>query len=227
MSTLHYGSELTDVQIQDNYDYFINFLKEKFTGDRLAGLLEMYKEENLGLQLAIAPASGKVHLHYAHTGGYIQHVMNVEKASRGAVKLFEAISGVPVDFTDEERIFAALHHDLGKLGDETGPYYVPQTEKWAMEKKGERFKHNTENQFWEVTDRALYNLQRFGIKCTWKETLGMKLADGLYNDSAAFYLKGYNPDQKLRTMLPFIIHTGDYMSFQAEYWQWKRDQEKE
>jgi hypothetical protein len=219
-NTLHYGSDLDETQIQENYDYFIEFLKEKFSGERLKGLLEMYEEKNLGLQLAIAPASGKIHFHYAHVGGYIQHIMNVEKASRGAAKLFEALGG-NIDFTEEERIFAALHHDLGKLGDETGPYYVPQTDQWFKDKRGEVFKHNPKVQFWEVTDRALYNLQRYGVKITWKETLGMKLADGLYNEAAGFYLKGYNPDQKLRTTLPYIIHTGDFLACQAENCQWQ------
>jgi len=222
-NTLHYGSDLTETQVNENYEYFLEFLKEKFTGDRLEKLLEMYKEDNLGMQLATAPASGKVHYHYAHTGGYIQHIMNVEKGSRGASKLFETLGGT-IDFTEEERIFAALHHDLGKLGDETGPYYVPQTESWSIQKKGEVFKHNPTTQFWNVTDRALYNLQRYGVVCTWKETLAIKLSDGLYDENNATYLKSYNPDQVLRTNLPYVIHTGDFLACHAEYDQWKREQ---
>lgn len=221
--TLQYGTQLTEEQVQENYDYFLEFLKEKFSGERLEKLLVMYSEDNLGLQLAIAPASGKKHFHYAHTGGYIQHIFNVEKGSRGAAKLFEALGG-EIDWTEEERIFAALHHDLGKLGDETGPYYIPNTEQWSIEKRGELFKHNPKNQFWNVTDRALYNLQRFGIVCTWKETLAIKLSDGLYDENNATYLKTFNPDQVLRTNLPYIIHTGDFLACHAEYDQWKREQ---
>lgn len=223
MNKFHYGSSLTEPQIEENYNSFIEVLKEHFTGERLDGLLEMYKEENLGMQLAIAPAAGKVHFHYAHTGGYIQHIMNVERGSRGATKLLEALGGT-VDFTEEERVFSALHHDLGKLGDETGPYYVPQTETWSIQKKGEVFKHNPNNQFWEVTDRALYNLQRYGVKVTWKETLAIKLSDGLYNEGNTFYLKGFNPNQQLRTNLPHVLHVGDFLSAHAEYDQWKREQ---
>jgi hypothetical protein len=222
-NALHYGSELTEDQIQENYNYFIEFLNEKFSGERLEKLLDMYKEENLGMQLAVAPASGKVHYHYAHTGGYIQHIMNVEKGSRGAAKLFETLGG-NIDFTEEERIFAALHHDLGKLGDETGAYYVPQTDDWFVKKRGEVFKHNNANQFWNVTDRALYNLQRYGIVCTWKETLAIKLSDGLYDENNATYLKTYNPEQVLRTNLPYILHTGDFLACHAEYDQWKKEQ---
>jgi hypothetical protein len=221
--TLHYGPELTESQINENYEYFIEFIKEKFSGDRLEKLLKLYEPEYLGFELSAAPAAGKKHFHYAHTGGYIQHVMNVEKASRGTAKVYEALGGT-VDWTEEERVFAALHHDLGKLGDETGPYFVPNTEQWSIDKRGEMFKHNPKVQFWNVTDRAIYTLQRVQLTITWKEFLAIKLSDGLYDEANSFYLKGYNPDQQLRTNLPYVIHTGDFLACHAEYDQWKRAQ---
>jgi hypothetical protein len=220
---LHQGSELTEQEIGENYETFIGFLKETFEGDRLAKLLDLYSEDKYGIRLATAPAAGKVHFHLAHIGGYLQHIANVEKASKGCQKVYEAMGGT-VDFTEEERIFAALHHDLGKLGNENGEYYVPQTEAWARDKRGEMFKHNPKCQFWEVTDNALYVLQRHQIVLTWKETLAIKLSDGLYNEGNAFYLKGYNPDQQLRTNLPYIIHSGDFLACHSEYDQWKKQQ---
>jgi hypothetical protein len=207
--------ELTETQVQENYDYFLEFLTKSFSGERLEKLMIMYNELNLGLELTTAPASGRKNYHYAHTGGYIQHVMDVEKASRGVQKVYEAISG-EIDYTEEERIMAALHHDLGKLGDETGPYFIPNREAWSIEKQGLIFKHNMKNQFWKVGDRSLYNLQRFGIVLTWKETLAIRLADGLYDESAEFYLKTYDPEKGLKTNLPRIIHVADYLACNAE-----------
>lgn len=219
--TLHLSHELTETQLQDNYDYFIQFVKDHFSGDRQAGLLEMYKEENLGMQLATAPASGRVHFHYAHTGGYIQHVLHVEKASRGVQKLYETLGGT-VDYTDDERLMAVLHHDLGKLGDETGPYYVPGTSEWNRKNKGEAFTFNHDNQYWRVTDRALYNLQHYGVKVTWKEMLGIKLSDGMYDDGAQFYLKTFDPDKNLKTNLPYVVHAADMLACHAESDEWLR-----
>lgn len=216
------GPELTEDEINKNFETFINFIKENFSGDRLEKLLALYEEDDYGLRAATAPASGKVHFHYAHTGGYLQHIANVEKASKGAAKLFEMMGGT-IDFTEEERIFTALHHDLGKLGNENGEYYVPQTEAWAN-KRGEVFKHNPKTQFWGVTDNALYVLQKYQIVVTWKETLGIKLSDGMYDEGSQSYLKTYNPDQCLRTNLPYVIHTGDFLSCHAEYDQWKKKQ---
>ena len=87
------------------------------------------------------------------------------------------------------------------------------------------FKHNTKNQFWKVGDRSLYNLQRFGIVLTWKETLAIRLADGLYDESAEFYLKTYDPEKGLKTNLPRIIHVADYLACNAENDIYKRETE--
>ena len=222
-STLHYGSDLSEKEINENYEFFVDLIKKNFKGERLEKLSALYADDAYGLRLATAPASGKVHFHYAHIGGYIQHVVNVEKATRGVAKLYSMLNGT-LDFTEEERVFSALHHDLGKLGDETGEYYVPQTEQWYVDKRGEVFKHNPKTQFWNVTDRALYILQKAGIEITWKEFLAIKLSDGLYDDSNGFYLKTFNPDQALRTNLPYIVHAGDFLTCHAEYDQWKAKQ---
>jgi hypothetical protein len=218
---LHRGTELTEDQIQQNYDYFLEFIDISFTGERAERLKNMYSESNLGLSLATAPASSKKNYHSAHSGGYIQHVMNVVHASIGVQKLYTLLRGT-IDFTDEERIFSALHHDLGKLGDETGPYYVPNDSEWHIKNRGEVYKFNPKNQFWRVADRSLYNLQKYGVTTTWKEALAIRLADGLYDESSEFYLKNYDPDKTLKTNLPRIIHTADYLACNAEHDVYKK-----
>ena len=47
----------TEKELKDNYEKFIAVIKKYFTGDRLEKLLFMYSEEELGPNLAIAPAS--------------------------------------------------------------------------------------------------------------------------------------------------------------------------
>lgn len=213
--TLHAGHELNEHQVQENYDYFIELLKESFSGDRLEKLLHMYSEDELGLTLATAPASSRLNFHNAWQGGYLQHVLHVERASRGATKFYAAIGGT-IDFTDEERIFATLHHDLGKLGDENGPQYLPNDSAWHVKNRGEIYKFNPDIQHMVVPDRALFTLQRYGISVTLKETLGIKLADGLYDDATKAYFMTKNPSQNLKTNLPYIIHVSDLLSCRAE-----------
>lgn len=220
--TLHGGNDLNETQIQENYDYFINFLKESFSGERLEKLLKMYSDDELGLSLATAPASSRLNFHYAWQGGYLQHVMHVEKASRGVQRLYAGIGGT-INFADEERIFAALHHDLGKLGDvENGPQYIPNESEWHVKNRGEIYKFNPHIQYMVVPDRALFMLQKYGIQVSLNETLGIKLADGLYDEATHAYYITKNADQNLQTNLPYIIHVSDLLACRAENDEWKR-----
>lgn len=202
---------LSETEIEQNFQEFIEFVKREFKGERRERLLKMYDEENLGLSLAMSPASTTEHFHLCHPGGYIQHVMNVVRLSFAQKKVFE-VSGGKVDWTDEEMVFAALHHDLGKLGDpEFGDYYAPQSEEWKT-RKGELYKLNPNLPYMEVTDRAVFLLQKYGVTMTWKEYLGIKLADGIYNEASKKYLIQYNPELFMKTELPRIIHAADYMA---------------
>jgi hypothetical protein len=220
---------LTDADIQENYKEFLTFVGETFTGKRKEKLLKMYSDADdaLGLPLATAPASMCEHFHLCHPGGYLQHVMNVIKLSFASKKLFE-IAGANIDFTDEQMVFAAMHHDLGKLGDpEFGEYYAPQDQDWKY-KKGEFYKMNPNLPYMEVTDRAVFLLQKYGVTYDWKEYLSIKLSDGLFNDSNEKYLKQYNSDLFLKTNLPRIVHTADYTACRAEYdrWYFSKTEEK-
>jgi hypothetical protein len=96
---------------------------------------------------------------------------------------------------------------------------MPQDQDWKY-KKGEFYKMNPNLPYMEVTDRAIFLLQKFGITYDWKESLSIKLSDGLFNESNERYLKQYNPDLFLRTNLPRVIHTADYTACRAEYDRW-------
>lgn len=215
---MHQNFDLNEQQIQSNFNEFIAFIENNFLGERKEKLLKMYSNEELGIELAIAPASMCEHWHLAHPGGYLQHIMNVVKNSFGVKKLWQ-FAGAYIDFTDEEMIFSAIHHDLGKLGDDTGSYYKPQDQEW-LRKKGEVYRMNPDIQYMEVTDRAVYNLQRYDVKYNYKEYLSLKLADGMYNDQNEKYLKSFRPELRLKTNLPHIIHNADFLSCRAEFDSW-------
>ena len=52
-------------------------------------------------------------------------------------------------------------------------------------------------------------LNQFGIKMSINEVLGIKLADGMYDDGNIQYLKSYAPEKKLKSNMPLIIHQAD------------------
>lgn len=215
-------ANLSEAELQENYQEFIQFITDNFSGERQEKLLKMYDENGgYGISTVISPASLAEHFHYAHPGGYIQHVMRVVKCARAMKKLYIAMGG-EIDFTDEELDFSALHHDLGKLGDpELGEYYISEDQDWKR-RRGEIYKLNPDIPYMDVTDRAVFVLQRFGVKYTWKEYLGIKLADGMYKEANQAYLKVYNKELYLKTTLPRVLHMADYMSCSAEIDQWKR-----
>lgn len=212
--------EYTEEQISENYNNFIELIKDLFTGERQEKLLHMYSEDELGLSTATAPASAKEHFHNAYVGGYLDHVMNIYRASKGVKKLWQHM-GCTIDFTDEELYFSVLHHDLGKVGDTSGEYYIAQDSAWHMENRGEMFKFNPDIQFMNVTDRALYLLQLYGIEITQKEFLAIKLSDGIYEEANKKYYISYDPNMVLKTNLPYIVHQSDFIACRSEYDKWK------
>ena len=212
----------TETQLKENYDKFISFVKKAFASqpERMEKLLFMYSEEQLGMELLMAPASGKAHFHSAYVGGYIDHVMNVCKNSIGMMKQFKENGGI-IDFEVEELLFAALHHDLGKLGDLGKPYYIEQESDWHRKNQGSLYKQNPEIHYMDVTHRALWTLQNYGIQFTQKEMLGIMLADGLYNEASKKYFISYDENFQLKTELPYLLHWADRMSCRIENSEYK------
>jgi hypothetical protein len=120
-------------------------------------------------------------------------------------------------FTTEELVFSAINHDLGKMGDANHEAYIPQTDKWRRDKLGEDYMFNKELAFSAVPDRGLFLLQDNDIKYTFNEMIAIQTHDGLYDPANDKYLKGYMPEQKPRTSLPFILHQADMMAARIEF----------
>lgn len=200
---------VTEEQLKERYEKFMEFVKADERADQL---LTMY--EDFSTELTTAPAAGKTYFHNAFPGGYLDHVVRVTETALHLSSVYKKIDG-NIDFTKQELVFAALHHDLGKLGNPVeGPYYVDQDSDWHR-KRGEMYKQNENIQYMKVPDRALYLLQRYDIKITQKEWLGIKLSDGIYDEGAKSYLINYAP-YAMKTNLPRIIHWADHMSSQSE-----------
>ena len=213
---------LTEQQLLDNYTRLLNVVEEHITGDRKEKILEMYKffED----RIVVAPASGKPNYHFCFVGGYVEHKLHIVETSKELVKVYEKVGGT-IDFTMEELIFTALHHDLGKVGDLDGEYYLPQDDDWRRKKLNEWFTQNTDISYMSVTDRALYLLQHFDIKVTQQEWIGIKCSDGMYDDANIQYFKTFKPEHAFESALPYIIHWADHMATVTEKSQWKHQED--
>ena len=210
-------------QIQENWDKLIFIIEDTFSGERKTNLIKFY--ETFKERMMFAPASGKEHYHNAFPGGYISHVLHIIECAK-RVHTQWAEMGANINYTKEELIFAAMHHDLGKVGDFDEDYYIPNDSEWHRKNQGLIYKHNSQLQYMKVPDRGLWMLQQYGIKVTDKEYIGIKLTDGLYDEANKSYLMGYNPDFNLRSNMAYILHQADMMATHIEFDQWNRSDEE-
>ena len=215
--------QLTEKQILDNWNKLMKLIEDTFEGERKEKLLEMYKHfEN---RMVTAPASGKAAYHNAMVGGYVEHVLHVTDCALKIKNLWESERAM-INFTDEELIFAAMHHDLGKVGDLDNDYYIPQDSEWHRKNRGEIFKHNPALQYMTVTDRAIFILNHFGIKMSQWEYIGLRLTDGMYEEANKSYYMSYNPDWSLKSNIAYILHQADMMATHIEFDEWQRADEE-
>ena len=205
----------TEAELRANYEKFISIVKKYFTGERLERLLHMYSEAELGGNLTVSPASGNAGYHNCYPGGYIDHIFNVCRNALKVKQFFIDLGGKP-DFTDEELIFCAIHHDLGKLGTKENMHYIPNDSDWHVKNKGDVYKKNSDNVYMTITDRTFFTLQDYGIRISEAEYFGIKLTDGMYDEDNVKYLKVFDPTKRMRFKIPYIMHWADHMSTVVE-----------
>ena len=207
--------KLTAEQIQQNWIEFLSNIEQHITGDRKDRLLEFYnKYED---RIILMPAAHKKEYHNAFPGGYVEHVNRVVKAALSMSDVWEGFGCDMSTFTQEELVFSAINHDLGKMGDSNYDAYIPQTDNWRREKLGEEYMFNKKLAFAAVPDRGLFLLQEHDIKYSFNEMIAIQTHDGLYDSANEKYLKGFMPEQKPRTSLPFILHQADMMAARIEF----------
>ena len=108
-------------------------------------------------------------------------------------------------------VFAALNHDLGKVGSMTDDYYIPNDSKWHVE-RGQIYKINPILQFMKVPDRSIFLLHQNNIEVSENEYLAIKLHDGLYSKGNESYLMAGQPEFSLKTDLPILLHHADHLA---------------
>ena len=137
-------------------------------------------------------------------------------------RLYEEMGGL-IDYTEEELVFAALFHDLGKLGDGDSPNYIPQTDKWRQDKLSEMYTYNSELDFMLIPDRSLFILQKFGIKVSQKEFLAIRCHDGVFDKANEAYFFSNVESSRQKTSIISVLHTADFLASKVEYDIWKKN----
>lgn len=208
---------LTAEKISKNYDKHLKII-DTYIKDRKDNVIKMI--EAIGETYVMSPASSKSWYHNAFPGGYVDHVNRVVEYAVKQMRLYNEMGG-NVDFTEEELVFAALFHDLGKLGDGEQPNYLPQTDKWRQDKLAEMYTPNPDIDFMLIPDRSLFILQKYGIPVSKNEFLAIRLHDGVFDDANKAYFFSYQESSRQKTSIVSILHSADFLASKVEYDIWK------
>ena len=210
---------LTKEKIQKNYEKHLKIVETYITErkDKVLSMIDSFQEE-----YALAPASGKSWYHNAFQGGYVDHVNRVVEYAVKQSRLYQEMGGT-VDYTEEELVFAALFHDLGKLGDGERANYIPQTDKWRQDKLNEMYTNNSDLDFMLIPDRSLFVLQKFGIPVSMKEFLAIRLHDGVFDEANKAYFFSYQESSRQKTSIVSVLHSADFLASKVEYDIWKKN----
>jgi len=196
--------EITPEEINENFEKFTGFLQKlEDTPDRKGAALQMCDE--LGERLALCPASGRLDYHNCFPGGLVEHSNRVLGNGLRLRKQFSSVEMVPTS----SLIIGCLFHDLGKVGDLTDDYYIPQDSDWHRDKLGEFYKVNTEMKYMTVPHRSVFLCQHFGLRLTHDEMVAILIHDGQYVDD--------NKSYKMKEpALADIVHLADYLAGKEE-----------
>lgn len=201
-------------QFEHQWEELIAIILKQISSPRKDKLIAMY--ERFADRICTAPASSHTTRHNCMPGGYLDHILRVVRCAEHLYDTWNQAGADLSTFTKEELIFAALNHDLGKIGSSEDEYYIPNDSKWHIE-RGQVYKINPKLQFMKVPDRSVFLLQEHGIAFSENEYLAIKLHDGLYAKGNESYYMSTMPEFELKTCLPILLHHADHLASLIEH----------
>ena len=207
-------------KIKDNWEQYRVIVETAFPS-RKDALNRMY--DDFEDRLILMPASSVAHFHNAFAGGYVDHILRVIDCTKALYATWKAMGADMSGYTEEEMIFAAMHHDLGKAGfpGDGNEVYQVETSDWHRKNQNKMYRHNENIPFTMVPDLSIWLLQTYDVKLSWTEYQAIKIHDGMYDDANKPYFIARSAQAKLKTNLPLLLHHADHMASQIEYERWR------
>lgn len=182
---------MSENEIVDNFEKFKRILlKVEDRGATLSRFLEKY-----GDRIATAPGHDRNNKHAAAPGGLVRRSLQTFMNARELCKL-PAFSDKEISI--ESVIVTSLLHDIGRIGDDVGDYYLPQTSSWHVE-RGNLYVYNPDIRRMTHPHRGLYLLQAEGVCLTQDEWMAIVSQPSAYEEGK-FYV-GHD------TPLMALLHT--------------------
>jgi hypothetical protein len=207
-------------QIKENWEMYRALIVATFP-TRKDALNRMY--DDFEDRIIMMPASSIAHFHNAFAGGYVDHILRVMDCAKSLYVAWKAMGSDMSGYTMEELMFAAMHHDLGKIGfpGEGNEVYQVETSDWHRKNQNKMYKHNENIPFSMVPDLSIWLLQEYDVKMSWNEYQAIKIHDGMYDDANKPYYVARSAQAKLKTNMPIILHHADHMAAQIEFERWR------
>ncbi len=145
-----------------------------------------------------APASTRYHLN--KEGGLLEHSVNVTE------QLLKIKMCLSPEIPDESCIITGLFHDIGKVGLPGKPYYIPNDNKWEID-KGILYKINPEVIAMGIAARSIFIAAQH-LRLKEDEAQAIAYHDGL------FVPEGESIKHKEKP-LTLLLHWADYWTSQV------------
>jgi hypothetical protein len=113
----------------------------------IAHFIEQLEE----LELPTTPASTRLDYVCAYPGGLVEHSLRVLTY----VAKLRKVYGLEKDISATSAILVSLLHDVGKVGYNNKPYYLPQEDEWKKTKLGQMYEINQKLAFIPVSQLSL------------------------------------------------------------------------
>ncbi len=194
--------EISEEKINENAENILALINAVIPEPRRTVIIAML--EALKDLYFVAPASSRVHYHYAFPGGLAAHSLNVYKNLRKLNKEFK------FEFSEEAMLVCGLFHDLGKAcaTNCTDEHYTPTIEEWKN-KRGIVYDTVPDLVYFPNQQRSMYILQKFGVTLSAEEYQAILLNDGQYIDDNRPYSMKECP-------LAMVLHMADRMTCHFE-----------
>lgn len=161
-------------EIVQNFEKFRKILlKVDSRRESIENFLDKYSD-----RIATSPAHDRNNRFSASPGGFVKRSLSTFANARELSKL-PAFSEKDLDF--ESVIMCSLLHDIGRIGDDIGDFYVPQTSSWHIE-RGNLYTFNPDIKRMMHPHRGLYLLQSEGVRLTQEEWIAIVSQPHMYED---------------------------------------------
>jgi len=166
---------MSESEIVQNFEKFRKLLlRVESRKQFLEPFLEKY-----GDRIATSPGHDRGNKQAAAPGGLVKRSLITFSNARDLCKL-PAFAEREIDI--ESVIIVSLLYDIGRIGDEKGDFYLPQTSSWHIE-RGNLYTHNPEIRRMTHPHRGLCLMQSEGIRLTQDEWMTIISQPNAYEES--------------------------------------------